>query len=242
MPDTWGLDRTAEGLFVHGEIDLAIADPFEEQVCAAVMDAPGSTVLLDLSGVTFMVSARASAACNVWNADVSTFWARAAWRRKYAAWRSAACAARCLAAAVEREITSSWIRGSSVRWGDVPRCTACRYKYLLRDFSIKVLPPSGARAAPRHNGHGIHGWKQMSVEEVRCFTVRRGSNRLRYQSLVGHEWDDQFEADTVYLAGVPQSERYSDQARDRVGRQSLAAWILLLDLGPSKARRDVVVH
>jgi len=57
MPDRWGLDRTAEGLSVHGEIDLATAEPFEEQAGEAVMDAPGSSVLLDLSGVTFMVSA-----------------------------------------------------------------------------------------------------------------------------------------------------------------------------------------
>jgi anti-sigma B factor antagonist len=57
MPDTWGLDRTVEGLSVHGEIDLATAEPFEEQASEAVMDAPGSSVLLDLSGVTFMDSA-----------------------------------------------------------------------------------------------------------------------------------------------------------------------------------------
>jgi len=57
MPDRWGLDRTAEGLSVHGEIDLATAEPFEEQAGEAVMDAPGSSVLLDLSGVTFMDSA-----------------------------------------------------------------------------------------------------------------------------------------------------------------------------------------
>jgi anti-anti-sigma factor len=57
MPNTWGLDRTAEGLSVHGEIDLATAEPFEEQASEAVMEAPGSSVLLDLSGVTFMDSA-----------------------------------------------------------------------------------------------------------------------------------------------------------------------------------------
>ena len=56
MPDTWGLARTAEGLFVHGEIDLATADRFEERASEAVMDAPGSSVLIDLSGVTFMDS------------------------------------------------------------------------------------------------------------------------------------------------------------------------------------------
>ena len=57
MPDTWGFATTAEGLFVHGEIDLATADRFEERVSEGVMDAPGSSVLIDLSGVTFMDSA-----------------------------------------------------------------------------------------------------------------------------------------------------------------------------------------
>ena len=56
MPDTWGLARTAEGLFAHGEIDLATADPFEERATEAVMEAAGSSVLMDLSGVTFMDS------------------------------------------------------------------------------------------------------------------------------------------------------------------------------------------
>ena len=54
MPDTWGLARTAEGLFAHGEIDLATADPFEQQASEAVVEAAGSSVLIDLSGVTFM--------------------------------------------------------------------------------------------------------------------------------------------------------------------------------------------
>jgi anti-sigma B factor antagonist len=57
MPDTWGLAATAEGLIVHGEIDLATADRFEERASEAVMDAPGSSVLIDLSGVTFIDSA-----------------------------------------------------------------------------------------------------------------------------------------------------------------------------------------
>ena len=56
MPDTWGLARTAEGLFAHGEIDLAAADPFEQRASEAVMGAAGSSVLIDLSGVTFMDS------------------------------------------------------------------------------------------------------------------------------------------------------------------------------------------
>jgi anti-sigma B factor antagonist len=57
MPESWGLDRTAEGLSVHGEIDLATAEPFEERAREAVMDTPGSSVLMDLTGVTFMDSA-----------------------------------------------------------------------------------------------------------------------------------------------------------------------------------------
>ena len=56
MPDTWGLAATAEGVFAHGEIDLATADPFEERASEAVMKAAGSSVLIDLSGVTFMDS------------------------------------------------------------------------------------------------------------------------------------------------------------------------------------------
>jgi anti-sigma B factor antagonist len=57
MTDTWDLERTAEALFVHGEIDLAAADRFEERAFEAVMDAPASSVLIDLSGVTFIDSA-----------------------------------------------------------------------------------------------------------------------------------------------------------------------------------------
>ncbi len=57
MPDTWGLDRTSEGVLVRGEIDLATSDSFEEQASEAVMEADGASVLIDLSGVTFMDSA-----------------------------------------------------------------------------------------------------------------------------------------------------------------------------------------
>jgi len=56
MPDTWGLARTTEGLFAHGEIDLDTAEPFEKQASVAVMEAAGSVILIDLSGVTFMDS------------------------------------------------------------------------------------------------------------------------------------------------------------------------------------------
>jgi anti-anti-sigma factor len=54
---TRGVYRTAEGLTVHGEIDLATAESFEERAREAVMDTRGSSVLIDLSGVTFMDSA-----------------------------------------------------------------------------------------------------------------------------------------------------------------------------------------
>ena len=57
MPDTWDLDRTSEGVLVRGEIDLATADSFEERASEAVMEADGASVLIDLSGVTFMDSA-----------------------------------------------------------------------------------------------------------------------------------------------------------------------------------------
>jgi anti-anti-sigma factor len=57
MPSTWGLDRTTEGVLVHGELDLASADPFGEQLSAAVTEGSGESFLIDLSGVTFMDSA-----------------------------------------------------------------------------------------------------------------------------------------------------------------------------------------
>src|SRR5439155_16550839 len=56
MPETWGLDRTAEGVFVHGELDLAVADSFAEQASEVVLETAGPSVLIDLSGVTFMDS------------------------------------------------------------------------------------------------------------------------------------------------------------------------------------------
>ena len=57
MPDTWALDRTSEGVLVRGEIDLASADSFEEQASEAVMEGADASVLIDLSGVTFIDSA-----------------------------------------------------------------------------------------------------------------------------------------------------------------------------------------
>jgi anti-anti-sigma factor len=57
MPSTWGLDRTAEGISVHGEVDLSSVEPFAEEASKAVMEAPATSILVDLSGVTFMDSA-----------------------------------------------------------------------------------------------------------------------------------------------------------------------------------------
>jgi anti-anti-sigma factor len=54
MPPTWDLDRTAEGVVVHGEIDLGVADTFEVKASAAVMGSAVGNFLVDLSGVTFI--------------------------------------------------------------------------------------------------------------------------------------------------------------------------------------------
>ena len=56
MPSAWGLDRTAEGVRVYGELDLAAAEPFRGELSEAVSGAAGTTFLVDLSGVTFMDS------------------------------------------------------------------------------------------------------------------------------------------------------------------------------------------
>ena len=56
MPSTWGLDRTPDGVRVYGELDLAAAEPFRDELAAAVGGASGSNFLVDLSGVTFMDS------------------------------------------------------------------------------------------------------------------------------------------------------------------------------------------
>ena len=57
MAGTWGLDRTAEGVAAHGELDLACAEGFGEELATAVMEGSGESFLIDLSGVTFMDSA-----------------------------------------------------------------------------------------------------------------------------------------------------------------------------------------
>jgi len=41
---------------VHGELDLAVADSFAEQASEVVLETAGPSVLIDLSGVTFMDS------------------------------------------------------------------------------------------------------------------------------------------------------------------------------------------
>jgi len=57
MPGTWGLDGTAEGVVVNGEIDLDGASKFEARASEAVLLSTAGTLLIDLSGVTFMDSA-----------------------------------------------------------------------------------------------------------------------------------------------------------------------------------------
>lgn len=57
MRDTWGLDGTAEGVVVHGDVDLDTASRFETQASEAVMRSTAGTFLVDLSGVTCLDSA-----------------------------------------------------------------------------------------------------------------------------------------------------------------------------------------
>ena len=57
MRGTWGLEATAEGAVVHGEIDLDMASEFETQASEALMRSKVGNCLMDLSGVTFMDSA-----------------------------------------------------------------------------------------------------------------------------------------------------------------------------------------
>jgi anti-anti-sigma factor len=56
MASTWGVDRTAEGVAVYGELDLACAKQFGEGLAAAVREGSGKSFLIDLSDVTFMDS------------------------------------------------------------------------------------------------------------------------------------------------------------------------------------------
>ena len=56
MASTWAVDWTAEGAAVYGELDHACAEPFGEELAAAVMEGSGKSFLIDLSGVIFMDS------------------------------------------------------------------------------------------------------------------------------------------------------------------------------------------
>jgi anti-anti-sigma factor len=55
MARLWGLERTAEGVSVWGEIDLAAADDFAEAACEAARDGPHPFVI-DMLAVTFIDS------------------------------------------------------------------------------------------------------------------------------------------------------------------------------------------
>ena len=57
MPGKWRIDRTSEGVVVHGEVDLDTAIEFEAQASEAVMLSTAGTFLIDLSDVTFLDSA-----------------------------------------------------------------------------------------------------------------------------------------------------------------------------------------
>ena len=56
MASTWAVDRTAEGAAVYGELDHACAEPFGEELAAALREGSGKSFLIDLSGVTCMDS------------------------------------------------------------------------------------------------------------------------------------------------------------------------------------------
>ena len=59
MTSTWGLDTTADGVRVYGELDMDSAESFREQLSAALCERWGTSFtsfLIDLSGVTFMDS------------------------------------------------------------------------------------------------------------------------------------------------------------------------------------------
>ena len=65
MPGTWGLDGTAEGFVVHGEIDLDTATAFEAQASEAVLLSTAGNLLIDLSHVTFSDSGGVTALIRV---------------------------------------------------------------------------------------------------------------------------------------------------------------------------------
>jgi anti-anti-sigma factor len=54
----------AAGVRVYGELDLASAEPFRQELSAAVRGTSDTTFLVDLSGVTFMDSSGLRALLN----------------------------------------------------------------------------------------------------------------------------------------------------------------------------------
>jgi anti-anti-sigma factor len=57
MSGTWGLDRTAEGVVVHGDLDFDTASEFEAQASDALLRSTAGTFLVDLTDVTYLDSA-----------------------------------------------------------------------------------------------------------------------------------------------------------------------------------------
>jgi anti-anti-sigma factor len=57
----WALDRTPNGIVVHGEIDLDTAGPFTDELLDASTQATSGEFLIDLSDVTFLASAGVAA-------------------------------------------------------------------------------------------------------------------------------------------------------------------------------------
>ena len=57
----WVLDRTPNGIVVHGEIDLDTTGPFTDELLDASTQATGDEFLIDLSDVTFLASAGVAA-------------------------------------------------------------------------------------------------------------------------------------------------------------------------------------
>ena len=56
MTENWELAKSAEGVRAHGEIDLAAAEEFTDQLCATARASMQRSFVVDLSGVTFMDS------------------------------------------------------------------------------------------------------------------------------------------------------------------------------------------
>lgn len=56
MIESWDLAKTTEGVRARGEIDLAAAEEFTDQLCATARASTQRSFVVDLSGVTFMDS------------------------------------------------------------------------------------------------------------------------------------------------------------------------------------------